>query len=387
MASMPTFSTNISNIPDCDDIDTSIEALRVLGCHVTRNEKRSSALVQPFVKTTPMPSVEFNFKESSTTARLAISLCSALGIKASCRALGTLPKRSMVQLTGRLALRGITFTSFSLPFDISGRLEAGEFVFSGEEGSQSISSLMMFLPCLLGDSTIKLSSPSADSSFIDITKDSLEKFGIRIEEREDGFFVPGRQFYQSPSEISVENDWGLASMWITAAAACGANNPGVRVYNLPKNSHQHYRNLTPLLSMLTCDFKDINIDTSLMPNLTTLFCSLAIVKGATVRISGVPQLKLKETNRLKAMASIAETLGQKARLSEDGITIIGNGSPSYEENTVVDCQGDPWVFMSMVLSSATMERPLILSDEHGADKIYRGFLSDYKKLGGDFEII
>lgn len=385
MGAMPAEPTTIKNVPECDDIDTAAEVLRTLGGTV--NVKGNEYTVYPFPKTSPMPSVTLNFKESATTARMAMALCGALGMKADCRASGTLPKRTMVQLTGRMAIRGVTFSNFSLPFIQEGRLIGGEYVFAGDEGSQSISSLMMFLPCLLQDSTISFSSPLVDRSFIDLTRKALESFGIRMEKQANGYFIPGKQYYQSPGSISAENDWALASMWITAAAACGPKAPGLTVTGLPGDSPQQYRDIAQILALLQQDFTDINIDASKMPNLTTLFCALAIAKGATVRISGVPQLHYKEADRLRTMNNIANAMGQAALVTSEGITIIGNGKPSYREDTVIDCEGDPWVFMSMALAAATMNKPIILENEHGAEKVYRNFLRDYKSAGGKYEIV
>lgn len=386
MASMPAFPTTIKNVPDCDDVDTAIECLKALGCEVSSGRIPGDYVVRPFPKTSPLPTAAFDFKESSTTARLSIVLCGALGITAECKAHGTLPKRSLVPLTGRLAIRGVSFSSFSLPFSQSGRLLAGDYSFAGDEGSQSISSLLMFLPCLVGDSTITLESPLADRSFIDLTKASLEKFKIHVHEGEQGFIIPGKQFYHSPKTISAENDWGLAGMWALAAAACGPDNY-FSIDGLSAKSPQLYRDLSTLFSLLCQDFTDINVDASGIPNLTPLLCALATVKGATIRINGVPQLKYKETNQFKTLTEIARIFGQKTLQVEDGITIIGNGKPVYPSDTVIDCQGDPWIFMAMVLSSAVLKEPIILKDEHGADKTYRNFLSDFKSLGGKFEII
>ena len=386
MSAMPTETTLVKNVPACDDIDTAADVLRALGCTVTA--KGSDYTVQPFPKTSPMPEADLNFKESATTARLATALCGAYGIKARCRANGTLPRRKMVHLTSRMSIRGVTFSNFSLPYTQEGRLLGGGFEFAGNEGSQSISALMMFLPCLLADSDIEFSSPLVDRSYIDITRKSLEDFGIMLEDKATGgYHIPGRQYYQSPGTAVTENDWSLASMWITAAAACGERTPGLTVTGLKEDSPQQYRNISPVLALIRHDFRDVNIDASKMPNLTTLFCALAIVKGATVRISGVPQLHYKEADRLRAMADIALDLGQTSLVTDDSITIIGNGKPSYKEDHIVNCQRDPWVFMSMALAAATMKVPLILDNENLAEKVYRDFLPDYKSIGGKYEII
>lgn len=386
MASMAAHPTRIKNVPRCTDVDATIGCLTDLGCHISRNFTGDEVVVNPFPKTSPMPNVELNFKDSATTARLAIALCSALGIKADCKATGTLLKRKMVELTGRLALRGVTFTNFSLPFELSGRMSAGEYSFAGDEGSQAISAIMMFASCLLNDSKITITSPMVDGTFLKLTKSSMESFGIKIEETETGYNIIGRQYYQSPGEIYTENDWALASMWITAAAACGHKGKGLTVDNLPKDSVQQYRGLETNNALIFQDFKDVNIDVTNCPNLLTVYSALAIVKGASIKLYGAPQLRAKETDRLAAMAEIAKAFGQDAKVTETGIEIIGNENPIYPE-TPIDCKGDPWVFMSMVLASTKAIEPILLQNEHTAEKVYKDFLDDFETLGGKIEII
>ena len=152
-------------------------------------------------------------------------------------------------------------------------------------------------------------------------------------------------------------------------------------------SPQLYRNVTRELPLIAQDFTELDFDASECPSLATFYAAMAAVKGATVRISGVPQLKSKETDRLKVMKGICEALGQSAEITEDGIAITGCGRPNYKEDTVVCCQGDAWVFMSMALAAAKLDRPILLDSEHAPEKIYRNFLEDYKALGGSYETL
>ena len=386
MASMPAMPTRIKNVPRCNDIDTTIACLEDLGCQIVKNTTGTEIVVTPFPKTSPLPDVELNFKESATTARLAIALCSALGIKANCRASGTLLKRKMIQLSGRLALRGVTFSGFSLPFVLSGRMAAGDYIFSEEDGLQSISSLMMFTPCLLGDSQLKLEKPIADKSILELTRKSLKCFQIETSEENGEYFTPGRQYYQSPGEVTVENDWSIAAMWIAAAAACGARGKGLVVDNLPQNSPQLYRNLEAVNAMLYQDYEDVNVDATYSPDLATLYAALTIVRGASITITGVAPLRQKETDRLRIISNIAHQFNQDVRIDEDSLRIIGNGNPVYPEEAI-DCQGDPWIFMSMCLASTKAKEQIVLSDESCAEKIYKDFLEDFKNLGGSFVIV
>ena len=386
MAAMPAGApTLVKNIPDCEDTDTAIDCLRTLRCNVEKNED-GSCLVTPFPKNIPAQTAEFDFRRSSTASRLAIAICAAQGIRASCNGAKVLSNRSIFPLTSRMALRGVKFSNFSLPFTMTGRLDPGEFVFEGNEGSQFISALLMALPVLINPSTIKLASPLLDSSFVDLTIDSLADFGVKIEKTDGGYSIAGRQFYMSPDEIETENDWGLAALWVAAGASSGLGHKVV-VTGLPANSPQHYRNVTREFPLISQDFLLLDLNAADSPNLTTFYAAISAVRGATVTISGVPQLHNKESDRLKVMAEICRKLGQEAELTDTGIKIIGNDEARFRPDTVIECHDDPWIFMSMVLASTKLTKPVILDDEHCADSIYRNFLSDFKKLGGKYEII
>jgi len=385
MAALSDYATLIRNVPDCEDIDTCIACLEQLGCRFTRRPE--GLLIDPFPRNTPAKFCEFDFKGSSTTARLAIAVSAALGIKTSCSGSVNLQRRRLLSLTSRMAIRGVKFSNFSLPCATEGRLLGGEYIFEGNEGSQNISALLIALPLLRDDSDIKLASPLVDSSFIDITINSLKEFGIVIERTEYGYHIPGKQYYHTPRNVTVENDWGLASMWVTAGAASGDDKYCVTVTDLPLESPQEYREIKSIITLLHYDFEDLNIDASECPDLATLFAALAIVKGANVEVKGVPQLKYKETDRMKNMSEIARTMGQHTRILPDGIEIEGIGYPDYVRGQAIDTKGDPWVFMSMVLASVTASIPFAIYDEHGADKVDRNFLRDFKALGGQYEIV
>ena len=385
MAAVPALDTKVHNVPDCEDVDRTIECLKALGCGV--KQKGEDYIIKPFPKNIPVQTVKFDFGQSSTASRIGIAMAAAFGIKADCCASGANPHMRSFSLTSRMALRGVKFSAFTLPFTMQGRLEPGEFVLDGDEGSQFISALLMALPLLPDSSSIKLSSPLVDDSFVELTIRSLERFRIKIEKTDSGYLIPGRQYYKTPRSITTENDWGIASLWIAAGAAGGEGKGKVVVTDLPAVSPQLYRNVSRELPLIAQDFAELDFDASDCPSLATFYAAMAAVKGAVVTISGVPQLRSKESDRLQVMHEICGRLGQKSAITGDGLKIMGSGAPNYKENTVIDCHKDPWVFMSMALSAAKFTKPLVLDNEHCADTIYRDFLKDYEALGGKFEII
>lgn len=79
---------------------------------------------------------------------------------------------------------------------------------------------MFALPLLKGDSEIRVKGKMESVGYIALTQQMLSDFGVRVEETEYGFRVPGNQRYQA-TDISVEGDYSQAAFWL-AAAACGS---------------------------------------------------------------------------------------------------------------------------------------------------------------------
>lgn len=385
---MSATAATIENIPDCKDIRTAMNCLSAIGCKIEcSGTERLTLRIEPFSKNATIKTVKLNYRESATTARFMTVIASAYGIPIDCQAEGTLLKRSQVSMTSRMALRGAIFSSFSFPLSMEGHLRGGHFDLEGNKGSQFISAMLMALPVLKDDSDIKLTSPLIDPSFVDMTIQTVEQFGIRIERTRDGFHIPGQQVYSAPRVLVCENDWGLASLWAAAGAACCLNGGQVSVTGLPKDSLQQYRSAANFFPLISQDFKDINIDAAEFPNLSSFLAALAAARGGTARLSGVPQLKYKESNRLKSIGFCMKDIGVNCEVNEDGLVISGKEDADYPEDMILDSMGDPWIFMSLALASVAFKKPYILRDEHCAEKIYAGFLDDLKKLGGKFEII
>ena len=304
-------STLIKNIPYCEDINTTLDALGSFGCRISTN-KSGDVIIDPFAKTVPIPYADLDFKRSGLTSKFALAVAAAQGIRVDAKADQDLAQRQLVPLTSRMAIRGITFSSFSFPLSMHGRLLGGEYKYRGDEGDQFISAMLMALPMLRDPSTVVLESPLVDSSYIDLTIDTLKKSKINIERTEDGFYIPGMQQYESPGTVTAENDWALASMWVCAGAASEHNGGKVKVTGLPKDSPQLYRNTTELRSLISQDFRSLTFDASEFPELATLVCGMSLAKGGSANIDGVPQLRFAETNRLKTIADMVR-YGRRGR--------------------------------------------------------------------------
>ena len=148
--------------------------------------------------------------ESGSTLRFLVPVLAALGQSAVFTGKGRLPQRPMEPMLTRLREHGVQIAlptgGETLPLELTGQLQSGDFVFAGDISSQYITGLLFALPLLQGDSRILLSSPLQSKGYVDMTLEVLARFGIRIEAIENGWSISGGQQYRTPGELTAQGD-------------------------------------------------------------------------------------------------------------------------------------------------------------------------------------
>lgn len=377
--------TSIHRVPMCGDIHTSIRCLEALGSTVEHSGTHT-LIIHPFAKTRPVPRVDFDFERCATASRYALAIAAAYGFQADCTASESLVKRPLFPLAGRMAVRGTTFTGFTFPLTMQGRLEGGEYDFDGRLSHGYVSSILLAAPILSSSSTVRIEPPVLMGGHIEMTLDVLAQFGIDVEIGEEDIAIPGRQVYLSPDNISVTGDWSLAALWLTAGALSQEQGGSIVCTDLPADSPQGYRNLTEMHSQLVTDFRDITVDARDYPELASLIAVVAAAKSGALHLSGVPQLRYKETDRLKTIAAILRDMGADMHETDDGFESDGTGHFDYPDDFFVDCQGDAHIAIAFALAAPTIKKPFVL-DERAVDKIWPEFWDQYRALGGMFEAV
>ena len=190
---------------------------------------------------------EINCIESGSTLRFIIPVAAALGKEAVFTGSGRLPSRPILPLRNEMEKKGIKFTPpWQFPIEISGKLQSGEYILNGNVSSQFVTGLLFALPILDGDSTIKLLPPVESRSYINMTVNTLSKFGISVVENGDTYYINGSQRYASPEEIFVEGDWSNAAFFLCA----GAINGDVTVTGLREDSLQGDKKVVDILEQM-----------------------------------------------------------------------------------------------------------------------------------------
>ncbi|MEG1060700.1 MAG: 3-phosphoshikimate 1-carboxyvinyltransferase [Oscillospiraceae bacterium] len=375
------------------DIEATISSLQALGALV---EHTQSGVMVSGGLCGKDKAVEVECGESGSTLRFLLPVAAALGIKADFVGEGRLPKRPMNALCGLLREHGAIIDSDYLPIHVGGILEGGQYSIRGDISSQYISGLMFALPMLSSDSEIVLTSPLESAGYVELTRQVLKQFGIIVLKTQCGWKVRGNQKYTAGDIVHVEGDWSNAAFWFGAGALGGC----IQIYNLSENSVQgdkiienlacafgarvqHFQDGVTVFSEGTVN-GEITVDARDIPDLVPVLCVLACGTNGTTIIENCARLRLKESDRIKAVCDMIDSLGGNAR--EDGDSIVIKGMKTLRGG-VVDSQNDHRIAMAAAIASIMCKESVIVKNADAVNKSYPDFWRDFNSLGGKADVV
>lgn len=410
-------SSEISGVSDSEDMQATIGCLRELGADIELkgSEVQIEGIAGKFKTDVEKPYTEnprLDCKESGSTLRFLLPVAAALGAGASFTGKGKLPERPMTALADEMKSKGIRFLPGgrdALPFIIKGQLEAGVYKLPGDVSSQYITGLMFACPLLEGDSHIELTSPLESAGYLDLTVLALHKYGITVERTDKGYFIPGGQRYKA-YDAEVEGDYSNAAFWI-AAGACGrpvgdkfagVEGTGIIISGLKAGSAQGDRRMVDLLrnAGARIDEHDYNgylqyrpspsilqgmeIDCGNIPDIVPILSVAAATSQGTTRFYNAGRLRLKESDRLAAMADCLRRIGVRIRQNADELIVQGG-------NLVGGCEvkgyNDHRIVMSMAIAGLLCEKPVVIRGAEAVAKSYPDFFKEFTRLGGRADVI
>lgn len=350
-----------------NDITATADCLSALGAQINRTD--AGFLVYPIGSIADAHRTLF-CGESGSTLRFMIPVAAALGASCTFTGAGRLPERPNAILTEALNAHGAHVDSDLLPMHLSGKLTGGTYAIAGNISSQYITGLLMALPLCKEDSEIILTTKLESAAYVDITLETLSPFGIIAERTETGWRIPGGQKYRSPGIISAEGDWSGAAFWF-AANSLDSN---VTCLGLNEKSLQGDRAIVEMLSRLSSE-----IDVSDTPDLVPALAVAAAAHPGTTRITGAARLRIKESDRLRAVADMIRNLGGKVDESDDCLIIHG-GMPLT--GGTVDGRNDHRIVMAAAIAATTVTGPVTITDAQAVAKSYPAFFDHFNQLGG-----
>ncbi len=377
---------------DSEDIKATVGCLEALGAKITRDGDVITVIP---VGNSGKKAV-LDCRESGSTLRFLLPVAAALEKDAVITGSGRLPSRPIVPLRNEMEKKGVTFTPpWQFPIEISGGLQSGEYTLKGNVSSQFVTGLLFALPLLDGDSSIRLLPPVESRSYINMTVNTLAKFGITVTEKDDTYYIKGSQKYISPEEIFVEGDWSNAAFFLCA----GAINGDVTVTGLDFNSLQGDKKIVDILKQMGADvgtdgdgvrvksaeLHGVQIDASDIPDLVpVLSVTAANAKSGVTVVTNAERLRLKESDRLQAICESLTRLGNVNAQTDDGLVIWCDEKISGGE---VSSYSDHRMVMSAAVAALGSSGEITVRGAQAVSKSYPNFFEDYKMLGGKADVI
>jgi 3-phosphoshikimate 1-carboxyvinyltransferase len=231
----------------------------------------------------------------------------------------------------------------------------------GDVSSQFLTALLMALPLTGQAATIEVVGELISKPYIEITLNLMQRFGVNV--ARDGwqrFHIPAAARYQSPGEIYVEGDASSASYFIAAGILAG----DVTVQGVGQHSIQGDILFAEAAKLMggrisygdnhiraekTGALKAIDLDCNHIPDAAMTLAVMAVFAQGTTTLRNIASWRVKETDRIAAMATELRKVGASVTEADDAIEI----TPPAQliENAVIDTYDDHRMAMCFSLIS------------------------------------
>ena len=376
--------TTIKHPLQSDDTHHMIEALKILQVDLTQKEN-GDILIQGAQGQFKNKSAEIFLGNAGTAFR---PLTAALAFSQGDYMLSGVPRmheRPIKDLVDALLQLNADITYLNEegypPLKISPAeiIINGSVKIRGDISSQFLTALLMAIPLTKKEVSIEIVGDLISKPYIDITLNLMNRFGVQVKKIDWQYFViPGSGGYVSPGEIFVEGDASSASYFLAAGALAG----DIEVKGIGKNSIQGDIKFTEALTLMGAEIQilegsikaskastlqAINLDCNHIPDAAMTLAVLALFANGTTKLHNIGSWRVKETDRIKAMATELKKLGAEVVEGEDFIEIT---PPLHiKENIEIDTYDDHR--MAMCFSLVSLKNiPIIINDPACVNKTF-----------------
>jgi 3-phosphoshikimate 1-carboxyvinyltransferase len=322
--------------------------------------------------------------ESGSTLRFLLPVAALGAGRTAFTGKGRLLSRPIDLYAEVFRAAGASYEHVADKVTVKGPLRSGEYALPGDVSSQFVSGLLLALPLLEGDSTVRLSSPLESGGYVDMTIDVMRRFGVEIGRDGAHYLVRGGQRYR-PARYRVEADYSQAAFFL-AASALGRD---VEVSGLDRDSIQGDRAILGVLAQAGAEIawrggavtaragrlSPVTVDAREIPDLVPPIAALCCFCDGTSRVLNAGRLRLKESDRLRALASELGKLGAEVKEGAGSLEIAGSESLAGGD---ADARGDHRIAMAIAVAAIRCRGRVRLSGWRSVAKSYPGFWRDFE---------
>ncbi len=331
-------------------------------------------------------------QESGSTLRFMIPVALALTggrNRLLFKTEGRLIQRPLEELSACLAEHGITISKdmSSSTVTAEGELTPGRYVIDGSVSSQYISGLLMALSLFDEPSSVEVTGRMSSVHYIELTTGVLAKYGVDVTLADTTYTVPGRpQGIALTGDFEVEGDWSNGAFLLCLGSL---KNEGVKVEGLNAGSLQGDRKITEFLAGLNIEISDnsgilgtvrdghsvpeITMQCDDIPDIVPYMAVTGAFYAAKTVLNGTSRLRIKESDRVRAVTDMLACCGIRAESDEDSITVYGIDPANIPGTIELTSSGDHRMAMCAVLLAEGLGREIAIDDITCLDKSFPAF--------------
>ncbi len=389
MAALTKGTVNIAYPLWSDDTEAMIECLETLGIRIERGEHTVS--IHGSIADVKDAEYVLNARLSGTTIRFITALASIVPGEQTIYGVGRLNERPIRDLVEGLRQLGVSIEYEKEegypPIRIqNGLVREKAVTMDGGVSSQYFTALLLIAP-VIGGLTIDVKGSQISKSYIDITIDMMREWGIEvINESYKRYIVPAGEY--NMKEYTVEGDYSAAGYFAGIAALTGST---VTLENLNRNSKQGDKAFLRIIEKMgnkvlmkdNCvivEGKGVQagkVDMEDCPDQAQTLAVLAAFADGVTRMTGVRSLRVKETERVKAVQAELGKMGIRTESPDEDTLIVHGGTP---HGASIDTYHDHRMAMSFAMSG-TKINGMRINDPEVVNKTFPDFWKKLESIG------
>ncbi|MGL5334656.1 MAG: 3-phosphoshikimate 1-carboxyvinyltransferase [Enterovibrio sp.] len=397
LAALASGTTRLLNLLDSDDTRHMLQALRQLGVAVAHDKSRNECVITglsgPFA--CKLPQTLFLGNAGTAMRPLAAALCVGAG-DYQLTGEPRMQERPIADLVEALQKLGAQIDYLEkpgfVPLKINARALAGAVVeLDGRLSSQFLTAFLMMAPLLSSDSEIVIKNDLVSKPYVEMTLRMMAQFGVVVEhDNLQRFYVKGNQTYRAVESFFIEGDASSASYFLAAGAIAGE----VKVTGINKNSWQGDVQFAKVLELMGAQIvwgedyviarrgatlQGIDLDCNAFPDAAMTLAVAALFATGTTTIGNVYNWRLKESDRLQAMACELKKVGAQVIEGRDFLQIT---PPAVLQHACIDTYQDHRMAMCFSLL-ALSQASVTINDPGCVSKTFPDYFTKFMQLAAD----
>jgi len=394
MAALTDGAVALKNSLMSDDTEAMIECLQTLGIEI--KVEKNCINVLGSIKDVVDKNYNLNARLSGTTIRFILALSVLIpGIK-KLQGVGRLNERPIRGLVDGLRQLGaeIQYTNKEgfPPLEIRhDKVHSDRIAMEGNVSSQYFTAVLLIAP-YLGGLEIKVIGEQISKSYIDITIQMMREWGVEVTNNSyESYNVPKGGYHIQ--EYTVEGDYSAAGYFAAIAVLTKSK---ITLKNVKQNSTQGDKQFLEILkdmgnevvyhdNEVTIAGKNtVPVDVSMeeCPDQAQTLAVLAAFADGVTTIRGVRSLRVKETERVKAVQAELAKMGIRTESPDEDTLIVHGGAP---KSATIDTYDDHRMAMSFAVVGAKLEG-MKINNPGVVKKTFPDFWKTLKKIGVEVKI-